>query len=99
MPNVPGGFVNSDISKVAAADNFSCAVSLGKLYCWGNNQSGQLGNGSFEMSSQPSLVKSLSGTDGSFKNDGHITLPSVLRLSLTSAGSMLLTREPVPSCP
>lgn len=73
VPNVPGGFVNSDISKVAAADNFSCAVSLGKLYCWGNNQSGQLGNGSFEMSSQPSLVKSLSGTDGSFKNDGHIT--------------------------
>lgn len=43
-----GGF-----SKVAAGNNHSCAIARGKAYCWGRNESGQLGDGTTTASQRP----------------------------------------------
>ncbi|MFT4088761.1 MAG: protein kinase [Gordonia sp. (in: high G+C Gram-positive bacteria)] len=37
----------------------SCAVSDGSLYCWGQNQSGQLGNGNTDATRTPTKVAAL----------------------------------------
>jgi alpha-tubulin suppressor-like RCC1 family protein len=36
----------SAVVSMCAGNHFSCAVSNGTVYCWGDNTSGQLGNGS-----------------------------------------------------
>ena len=43
---------------VSAGDNFTCALmkSDGRIFCWGANDEGQLGNGKSTRSSQPSEV-------------------------------------------
>lgn len=43
-----GGF-----SKVAAGNNHSCAIAHDKAYCWGRNESGQLGDGTTTGSQRP----------------------------------------------
>jgi prepilin-type N-terminal cleavage/methylation domain-containing protein len=50
-----GSFVASNVS---AGLNNGCAISLGKIYCWGNNAQGQLGNGtaSGTVSTKPVAV-------------------------------------------
>ncbi len=46
-----------EVIDVSASDNFTCALaSDGSIACWGNNQYGQLGNGSFSSSTIPSKV-------------------------------------------
>lgn len=41
------------IDAVFSAQYHSCALAAGKVYCWGQNNSGQLGNGTFTDSNVP----------------------------------------------
>ena len=56
--------VRKSAPDIAAGNNFSMAVSsAGKVFVWGDNGSGEFGNGSTSGSSQtPTQVSNLSGT-------------------------------------
>jgi len=46
--------MGAEVEDVSAGSSFTCAVkSDGTLWCWGNNQEGQLGLGSSDQSSHP----------------------------------------------
>ena len=53
-------FLNSPATiapTIALGGSYTCALrSTGAAYCWGDNTSGQLGNGSFTMSATPLAV-------------------------------------------
>ncbi len=59
-----GGFApTKDFTKVAAGTAHSCGILDGKLYCWGLNDQGQLGNGNTTAQALPVAVIGLpSGT-------------------------------------
>ncbi|KDD72313.1 hypothetical protein H632_c3528p0, partial [Helicosporidium sp. ATCC 50920] len=52
--------LSADFSQVSAGDNHTCAVvkTVGSLYCWGGNESYQLGDGTQTSSSTPLQVGS-----------------------------------------
>ncbi|MCP4501453.1 MAG: hypothetical protein GY822_15950, partial [Deltaproteobacteria bacterium] len=51
------GFVNGQVDQVSAGEYHTCAVTTGNTaYCWGKNDSGQLGNGTNTKSPVPVLV-------------------------------------------
>lgn len=49
------------VTKVAVGENGSCAIAAGKVYCWGENRFGQLGNNNSSMtySSKPVAVSGI----------------------------------------
>lgn len=53
-----GGFVNntSTVTSGAAASKHTCAIEGGRLYCWGLNSDGRLGNGTSTSSNVPVVV-------------------------------------------
>ncbi|MFN8580648.1 MAG: hypothetical protein U0163_06665 [Gemmatimonadaceae bacterium] len=58
-PPAPTVSFSADRMLVAAGGRHSCFVGDGgKLYCWGNNERGQLGDGSFEARQEPTPVVS-----------------------------------------
>jgi alpha-tubulin suppressor-like RCC1 family protein len=55
VQNLPGS-----VSQVAAGENYSCLLSnAGGVACWGDNEYGQLGNGSLRQSLTPVTVSGL----------------------------------------
>ncbi len=50
------------VTAVSAGTNYTCAIADGKVYCWGEGTSGQLGNGTNNTSYSPERVSGLSGT-------------------------------------
>jgi alpha-tubulin suppressor-like RCC1 family protein len=53
--------VNSDVGfkSVSAGYEYSCAISIdGGLYCWGNNNNGQLGDGTYNQRTSPVQITS-----------------------------------------
>ncbi|MDD2482776.1 MAG: fibronectin type III domain-containing protein [Candidatus Shapirobacteria bacterium] len=53
----------TNIVSIAAGTNHTCAIdSSGKMYCWGRNTNGQLGNNSSANSASPVQVKSTTGS-------------------------------------
>lgn len=52
----PSEIPASNVFAVATGDSHSCAISAGRLWCWGNNSSGQLGLGDAVTREQPTLV-------------------------------------------
>lgn len=64
VPSPQNGRWNFGAETVAAGTRHSCAVSAGTAYCWGANESGQLGQGSYAASAAPAAVKKA----GAFEN-------------------------------
>jgi len=50
---VPGNLV---FSQITAGRRFACGIATGKVYCWGRNQFGQLGDGTWTDRFVPVLV-------------------------------------------
>jgi alpha-tubulin suppressor-like RCC1 family protein len=67
---IPNG---EGIVSVAAGRAFTCAVSdAGKVYCWGSNDRGQLGDGSVQQEiSIPNEVPGVAGAVGVTAGDQH----------------------------
>ena len=71
----PGGSqlpAGATVTDVSVADGFACAVADGRVYCWGDNTSGQLGDDSWTPSAVPTAV-AVVGTGGSTLPDGTVT--------------------------
>jgi alpha-tubulin suppressor-like RCC1 family protein len=51
----------TDVKKIAAGGGHSCAARQNDVMCWGENASGQLGDGTTEPSIRPKKVRGLSG--------------------------------------
>jgi alpha-tubulin suppressor-like RCC1 family protein len=58
VPVYTGGVLAGvTLTQISVGSNFACALSsAGAAYCWGNNSSGQLGNGTITSSNVPVLV-------------------------------------------
>jgi hypothetical protein len=50
------------ISKISMDPIYTCAIADGALYCWGNNEFGQLGDGTKNDAASPVRITSLPGT-------------------------------------
>ena len=62
----------SGVTQIAATDNHTCAiVASGEVRCWGDNGSGQLGNGDYNSSATPVAVSGLSGVTQISAGDNH----------------------------
>ncbi len=71
----PGGSqlpLAATVTDVSVADGFACAVADGRVFCWGDNTSGQLGNGSWAPSPVP-LAVAVAGSAGSTLPAGTVT--------------------------
>lgn len=62
-------FINNDVSQVAAGDDFACAISRGRLFCWGSNGNGRLGIGDTTNRFVPVTVSG----QGKFLNTGNVS--------------------------
>ena len=51
-----GALLGKTITSISAGGNSVCAIASGQAFCWGYNQSGQLGNGTNTSSSSPVAV-------------------------------------------
>ena len=66
------GLDGVSIVDVAGGRNHAIALTAGgTVYAWGSNQYGQLGNGTWQNSSTPVLVSSLTGVVGIFAGRDH----------------------------
>ena len=64
-----GDFLNSgNVTAMTGGDTHTCAIEAGKLFCWGGNSAGQIGDGTATRASAPVAV-SVSDVAG-FDNDG-----------------------------
>jgi len=70
-------------SAIAAGSSHGCAVlaTSGRVYCWGQNSSGQLGDGTTMTSALPVRV-------GSLTNAVHVTTGNVHSCALLGSGSV-----------
>ncbi len=53
---LPTAIALPDVSSVAAGAAHACAISRGRVYCWGDNENGQLGTGRKARELLPALV-------------------------------------------
>ena len=67
---------------VSAGDKFACAVGAGIVQCWGNNDYGQLGNGTAKASAASAPVFGIGGTPASVSAGGTSAC------ALTEAGAV-----------
>lgn len=52
--------LSADVTHAAAGENHTCAVQAGQVLCWGNNNSGQLGDGTRSPRLEPTPVLTMS---------------------------------------
>jgi alpha-tubulin suppressor-like RCC1 family protein len=55
-PSAPGNWISGTCPSVGAGNRWTCAISNGKLWCWGLNSNGQLGLGDTADRSSPMQV-------------------------------------------
>jgi len=86
---VPVVGMSSGVVSIAAGAKFTCALTnAGAVWCWGNNSSGQLGNGTFTQSSIPVQVLDPTG-DASLSSVVAIAAGQYHSCAVTSAGAAL----------
>lgn len=86
----PTGYVSKHVSDVSAGLNHACAVAEGKVYCWGKNDTGQLGDTTRNSNSSPVAT----GT-----NSSEIPAdPGICGLSVLG-NCISWTRQPMPAVP
>jgi serine/threonine-protein kinase len=79
-----GGFLNSgNVTAMTGGDKHTCVIEAGKLFCWGGNSDGQVGDGTTTTASAPVAV-SVSDVAG-FDNDGEV---GDAVTNVTSSGSL-----------
>lgn len=82
-----GGFINADVQAVAVGNNHTCAVTLvgqtpiKKLFCWGLNNKGQLGDSSTTNRSSATAVSA------PFDTTGVLMAPQARMVSGFAAGA------------
>ena len=63
-----GAFVNASVQNVIAGDNHTCAITvvstINRMFCWGLNNKGQLGDGTTANKSVPTAVAGIFATSG-----------------------------------
>lgn len=59
----PGGRISLQANAISAGNNHACAVLQGKIYCWGNNDRGKIGN---NLAADPQLTPAVIDTDAAF---------------------------------
>jgi alpha-tubulin suppressor-like RCC1 family protein len=64
---------NERIAEISAGQQFTCARRQlsGEMFCWGANDSGQLGDGTFSMRTLPTPVVSVTAADAIATGDSH----------------------------
>jgi len=60
---------NTNVTQLSADWYHTCAIQSGKVFCWGKNSSGQIGNNSTAQASVPTAV----AASGTFANAGSVT--------------------------
>ena len=80
-----GAMGNSGVTVIAAGWGHTCALKGGKVYCWGYNDYGQLGNGTNTNSTTPTLV-----ADGAMGNSGVTAVAAGGRHTLGLKGTACL---------
>ena len=64
--------LSSGVSMIVAGDDHSCALlTTGEVRCWGNNERGQLGDGSTTARTAPVAVTGLTGVSALTAGGGH----------------------------
>ena len=61
--SAPGGIGNQSVTKIVTGEDFSCSLlTNGRVYCWGDNTYGQLGDGTTTERRTPTAVVGAVGT-------------------------------------
>jgi alpha-tubulin suppressor-like RCC1 family protein len=68
---VPVSALGTTVSAIAAGPAHSCAISAGKVFCWGSNSSGQLGDGTATSRPSPTRVTGITGATALSLGSGH----------------------------
>lgn len=86
---VPASGLSSGVATISAGADFTCAVTIaGGALCWGEGDSGQLGNGTTGNSNTPGVVLALTG---STPLSGVVAISAGVEnaCALTGGGTML----------
>ncbi len=76
--------ISGTVVRLNAGKNHACAIiSTGEIYCWGDNQQGQLGTGDTATYTTPQLVQASAGVDFD-TNDSHISALTTPTMQLTN---------------
>lgn len=77
MGDYTGNYL-SNIKSISSSEHYSCAVSnAGNAYCWGFNNSGNLGNNSYSVSYTPVRVVKGSAADGDYSGNYLSNISSI----------------------
>ncbi len=68
VSSVSGAFQNQNVTSVSTGDFHTCAIQAGKLYCWGRNNQGQIGDGTTGNTNNRKKPKLVSSVSGAFQN-------------------------------
>ncbi len=59
-PTAVSVLAGAQVTQIAAGNSTACAIQAGSLYCWGNNSSGQVGDGTTSNRTSPVPVLTMS---------------------------------------
>ncbi len=59
---VNGGGVLSNVTAIALGYHFSCAISNAQVWCWGDNQEGEIGDGTTSAANNGAVLADYGGT-------------------------------------
>jgi alpha-tubulin suppressor-like RCC1 family protein len=76
--------ITGQVVRLNAGTNHACAIiTTGEIYCWGDNQQGQLGTGDTNTYTSPQVVQASAGVDFD-SNNSHISSLTTPTMQLTN---------------